>query len=479
MLLLLALMVQLCNAQTPTWQWARHEDEHEPYHTFKAGAIERTYGRLVLTDEQGNVYVLGSMTSPYFTFGKTTLSNVNGKSFLVKYNAAGKVLWAFNAGIGKAQSAALDGKGNIYFSGEYDGAQLALGNFTLTNTQPGSNDAYIAKCDSTGNVLWAQNAGGYGNEYSYGLSADVSGNVYFTGIFSGPQITLGGVTIKNYVPVDFRNVNETFNGFLFKIDGTGKVLWAKTVGGRGISYSTSVRGTADGGVCITGFFSCPVINFDNIRLSNSPAKGVRLSNFYIAKFDAQGNAQWAHGNQEEEANLGNRVTSDAAGNLFVIGSFAGKTLHIGSTALTNPGAPGNALFVARYDATGTFKWAQATGGFDQNTDRLDICADAAGNCYIAGGLYKQVTQGNYNLTNTSAAIIKFDPTGNVTWANGLVSNAETSAVAGSANGIALDTKGNVFVTGEVLGKNLVFGNIVLPNGKADRKCTDFFLAKLK
>ena len=64
------------------------------------------------------------------------------------------------------------------------------------------------------------------------------------------------------------------------------------------------------------------------------------------------------------------------------------------------------------------------------------------------------------------------------WAQSIISDAETSVVSGVSKGIAADTKGNIYLTGESKGKDLVFGKIILPNVKASRKGGDFFLAKM-
>ncbi len=473
----LLLMIQFCSAQKRDWAWARNEDPHGPYTTFKVEP-EHSYGRSMAIDAQGNIYVLGSMECPYFTLGNTTLTRDKGETFLAKYSPAGKVLWAFNAGSGHTYAITADANGNVYFAGDFNEPKFNLGTFSITNSQVlGGWEVYLAKCDSAGKVLWVKSAGGNGDKDVYGVSADGSGNVYLTGIFGGPQMNFGDITIKNYVAVDFHNLAQTFNAFLAKYDGSGNVLWAKCAGGQGPCYSTGVAVTPDGGACITGYFGSAYMAFGTFSIDNSKTPGIRLSNFYVAKYDAQGNAVWGHGTKMDDASLANRITTDPAGNIYTIGSFMGKKLDIGGITLTNMNAANKALFITKYDASGAFQWAKTTGGIDRG-DRLDICTDADGNCYTTGGYYNGAVYGSDSLLNTGATVIKFDGQGNVLWAQSIISDAETSVVSGVSKGIAADTKGNIYLTGESKGKDLVFGKIILPNVKASRKGRDFFLAKM-
>ena len=69
-------------------------------------------------------------------------------------------LWAINAGGSNndyCYSIGVDASGNIYVTGYFQGT-ATFGSNTLTSN--GSSDIFIAKLDSSGNWLWARNAGG-------------------------------------------------------------------------------------------------------------------------------------------------------------------------------------------------------------------------------------------------------------------------------------------------------------------------------
>ncbi len=70
----------------------------------------------------------------------------------------------------------------------------------MTNTDANSqnvdnaNHIFIAKYDSSGNALWAKDAGGQKNDLPNEIKPDNAGNIYVTGQFVNP-ITFGSTTL--------------------------------------------------------------------------------------------------------------------------------------------------------------------------------------------------------------------------------------------------------------------------------------------
>jgi hypothetical protein len=125
----------------------------------------------VSADRLGNVYTAGS---------------VGSGAYLSKYDAAGTVSWTktFNArGFVDATGVSADGLGNVYVAGYSDGS---LGAFDGSN-EPGAGgqEAFIKKYDAAGNILWSHQFGSNRNDYCFGVSADGIGGVYITGRTQG------------------------------------------------------------------------------------------------------------------------------------------------------------------------------------------------------------------------------------------------------------------------------------------------------
>ncbi|MCX6146500.1 MAG: SBBP repeat-containing protein [Candidatus Kapabacteria bacterium] len=193
----------LVNAQAPNCLWAK-----------KAGGTTEDVSNSVTTDASGNVYVTGYFTSPTITFGTTTITNTGGYDiFIVKYDAAGTVLWAKSAGgtdSDYGSSLTTDASGNVYVTGRFVSPTITFGTTTLTN--PGGYDIFIVKYDAAGTVLWAKSAGGTSDDHGRSVSTDASGNVYVTGYFTSPTITFGTTTLTNAGENDI---------FIAKYAGTG------------------------------------------------------------------------------------------------------------------------------------------------------------------------------------------------------------------------------------------------------------------
>src|SRR5262245_42850908 len=137
-------------------------------------------------------------------------------------------LWAgsaggtgFEAGINIATAPG----GVLYVTGSFTSSSVAFGSTVLTNA--GSNDIFIAKFDSSGNVLWAKSAGGTSVETGVVVCTTPGGDVYVTGYFVSPSITLGSTVLTNTGNADI---------FIAKLDSGGNFLWARSVVGTGSDY---------------------------------------------------------------------------------------------------------------------------------------------------------------------------------------------------------------------------------------------------
>ena len=122
----------------------------------------------------GNIYLTGNWSSPSLTFDSYSLTNVNSGAenvFLVKYDSMGNVLWARSsqgAGTNYGNSVTTDILGNCYVTGSFSySPDITFGTYTLTNVNSSTKDVFIVKYDSMGNVLWAQSAGGNGDDNGY------------------------------------------------------------------------------------------------------------------------------------------------------------------------------------------------------------------------------------------------------------------------------------------------------------------------
>jgi len=360
---------------------------------------------------------------------------------------AAQTHWARQAGgTGQdyARKLAVDGSGNTYVVGDFIGP-AQFGTFTLGGTGTASNpQAYLAKYDAQGNVLWAQAApaSGFGD-----VAVDADGNAYVIGSFSG-SATFGGTTLT---------AQAAFDMVLLKYDPRGTVLWARaggTLAGSRLGWS-SVAIDAAGNAYVTGSLSGSA----NLGGSAGALTSAGTANLFVAKYSSQGTPIWARqgGGSKGGGSYGDALGVDAAGNIYLAGSFSTSAV-IGSTTLQALSVnTGSNILLVKCNSNGDFLWAKNEGG--PGAARVaGIAVDSQGNSLLTGMLGgspdPQAIFGPYTFTVGAfdGYLIKHDMEGNVLWAN-QIGGPSTEY----CTGVALDKAGNGYVTG-------IFGSPVLTLG---------------
>jgi hypothetical protein len=190
------------------------------------------YGLSVSTDANGNAYIAGTFHSSTISFGSYTLTNAGSQNvFLVKYDVNGNVLWANSSVgfIGNGSSVSTDAIGNTYLTGNFQGSPITFGSYTLTNT--GGLDVFLTKYDTNGNVLWAKNSvAASGNSFGNSVSSDAEGNAYITGCYSSPTINFGSYTLTNSgTQNSFLTKYDTYGNVLWAKNVNGSNIQSQSV----------------------------------------------------------------------------------------------------------------------------------------------------------------------------------------------------------------------------------------------------------
>ena len=227
-------------------------------------------------DTMGHIYVTGTFGSTVSFDAISMFSNGSFDMFLAKYDTSGNIIWAKNYGTTDAEYGnyvATDIKGNVYLTGWFHGPAFPLGSDTLVNSYSPATDYYIAKFDSSGNVLWARSSIGPGNSDLSALTVDNSGNVYSSGTFYGADITFGSDTLHNGT-VGARAL------FVTKYDALGDNVWAIGADGIGGGGLGCIAQNVLGQVYLTGAFSSSFLTLGGTTLT-----GTNRSQYFIARLD--------------------------------------------------------------------------------------------------------------------------------------------------------------------------------------------------
>ena len=254
-------------------------------------------------------------------------------------------------------------------------------------------DAFVVKLNPSGTALiYSTYLGGSAGDGGSGIGIDSLGNAYVAGSTASADFPgIGAGSIQS--------VYDGFtDGFLVKLNASGT----------GLLYSTYMGGADIGG-------------------SSSSLQGIAV---------------------------------DSSGNAYVTGmtdstSFPGVT---SSSFQSSPSLFGDAV-VAKINSGGALVYATYLGGNGGNDQGNRIAVDASGNAYVVG--YTDST--DFPGTNSSAIqktngggfldgfVVKLDPAG----AHLVYSTYLGGSGIDEANGIAVDSLGNAYVTGETNSANFV------------------------
>lgn len=430
-------------AQLPSWLWVKG-----------VGGDNFDVGNSICTDVDGNAIVVGNFTSDTIIFGAdTNISAVGSNIFIAKYNNAGNVLWYKCLGGPNrtfASSVCTDVEGNIIVTGFFISPTITFGTISLFNNTGGDN-IFVVKYDSNGNVLWAKSAGSISNNRAYGVCANSNGNIIITGYFFH-QITFGTITL-----IGADTIQSSLDLFLVKYDSTGNVLWATSVGGHNNPGPVAQCVVSDpfGNIFITGIFLGPSITFGNTTLYNTD-NSLTTQDVFIAKYDSSGNPLWAKSGRSNFMDYGNSISTDANGNVFLIGSFTSDEIIFGNTNLFNSDVHFTKdIFIVKFDSSGNALWmTNPAGGGDSGNG---ICTDGNGNVFVTGTIDRDIF------------VAEYDNNGAELWTKSTIDGNYSSG-----NSICTDADGNVFVSGYFGFPSCTFDSITLANAGSQ----DIFIARL-
>jgi hypothetical protein len=428
------------------------------YSTFLGGSGGNA-GNGIAVDASGQAYITGRTRSNDFrttpgAFDRTFNGGYTDV-FVVKLNATGSAfLYATYLGgngneIGNA--IAIDRSGHASVTGTTSSPDFPTTpgafNTTFNGGGPfGPTDAFVAKFDSGGALLYSTFLGGKGDDSGNGVAMDGSGNTYIT-----------GTTNSANFPTTSGAFNKTLNGgedvFVAKLNPTGSALLYSTyVGGASSDSASKIAIDSSGSAYITGTtassdFPATPGAFDTTYNGNQDA--------FVAKLNAAGSdllyATFLGGAEQD---AGMAIALDLSGNAYVAGWTVSPGFPITPVAFDTTFKGVTDAFAAKLNATGSDLLYSTFLGGSETDSAYALAVDAAGNAYITGGTVSPnfpVTRGAFDTTyNYVKNGLIFD--GFLTRLNATGSAATYSTFLGgtlgdSFYGIALDSSAQIYLTG--------------------------------
>jgi hypothetical protein len=405
------------------------ERRREPGTRYRRLAGEALEVRALLTANFGFVKTMGAL-SPTFTQGATSV---------------------------------VDSSGNVYLGGTFQGSvDIDPGSGTTNLTAVGSHDGFVAKYSVAGELIWAHRFGGAGVDRAAKLAIDPSGNLWVAGEYSGTTDFDPGAGVAS------KTVTGNLGEFIWKLSPSGAHLWVGAIdqsltSTNGEEAINGLEVDGSGNVLVAGWFAGtadldPGTGTHNV--TSVLRSGTSTYDAFVLKLDNSGNFLWgkAFGGNVINAfgDVASDVGVDAAGNVYVTGSFAGTVDFDpgpGVTSFTTAGLDLNYdNFVSKFDASGNFLWARARGGPAADGAHA-MAVDAAGNVFTAGGFQGPVDfdPGTGTATRTAppgppdAFVTKLNTNGSFQW----VSQFGGAGLAPEfVSDLVLDDSGEIFAVGQ-------------------------------
>ncbi|MBX2964146.1 MAG: gliding motility-associated C-terminal domain-containing protein [Cyclobacteriaceae bacterium] len=366
-------------------------------------------------DASGNVFTIGFFTTTADFdpgAGVLNLTSAGGRDvFITKFDPNGNLIWARQiGGTGEDQgtAVAIDHLGNIYMAGTFNGTVDFDPGPATFNLTAASGGGFLVKWDVNGNFLWANQTGA-----PYRIALDGSGNIHLSGFFNGTVDFDPGTGVFNLTSAGSRDI------FITKLNTNGELIWAKRIGSTQLDDGRSIAVDNMGNVYTTGFFM-GTVDFDpGAAVFNLTSTG--SEDIFVSKLDADGNFVWAVGIGAANFDTGQGIAVDDTG-VYTTGYFQGTAdFDPGAGVLNLTSAGDRDIFVLKLDLNGNLVWAKNIGGAARDDGR-DIAVDANGNVYATGFFQGTVDfdPGAGIVNKTSAGtldifVLKLNATGNFEW----------------------------------------------------------------
>lgn len=351
--------------------------------------------------------------------------------------------------------------GNLIIAGAFAGAIDFGGGVAIAST--GGYDAFVAMLDPQGHGLWARGFGDaasapMGDQLAYGVAVDGMGDVFVCGAFTN-SLAVSTTTLTSGGGRD---------GFVARLDSTGKPSWVVAASGPGDQAAFGVSADTRGDSVVEGAFQ------DTLTLANTTVTSHGGFDAFTALLGPGGGVSWITQAGGTADDLGTAVGLADGGAAYATGYFSGQAFvnaNPEAGALTSTGG----YDVAAYGFAPNNGGPVYAGRFGDPANQYGyaLAIDALGNGHVAlaGPFQGTLSFGGTMLQSAGLEdvfVAKLDLSGASQWAARFGDSQEQIAY-----GVAIDPGGDVVVTGSMRG-SATLGATTIQSAGGD----DAVLAKL-
>jgi uncharacterized protein (TIGR03437 family) len=418
------------------------------YSTYLGGpALE--WGSGIQVDSAGSAYITGSARSPASPSLNPfqQVASASEDVYILKLTPSGNSV-AFlvvlgGAGDDYSEGIALDSANNAWVAGVTLSTDFPTKNAAQPVFGGGFDDGFYAKVSADGkSIVFASYAGGMSDDWARGIAVARDGSAWiggYTRSFDFPT--------KNAYQNAIRGIPSAF---LMNVSSSGQLLYATFFGGSAVNFGTGVACDQQGNaylIGITGSNDFPLKTPFQSGTNIEPGQAIA----FLSKFSSSGALVYSTYLGGNIYSFPSRISVDAAGSPHVLGQ-TGTGFPVKNAAQASYGGGAVDKFVLKMTPDGqNLVYATYLGGSKDEYGYGGLALDSAGNLYVAG----HTTSNDFPIKNSmqpftahgtplsgNATITELSPDGGLIFSSFFGGSGDESA-----EGIAIDAAGGLYITG--------------------------------
>jgi hypothetical protein len=347
------------------------------------GNSDDDYGQGISIDKAGSIIICGHT---YSSNGIST-TGANQSAFggyvdvyIAKFTPSGSRIWSTYFGgtaVDYIYGITNDNSNNILITG-MTGSSNGISTIGAHQTSRGSansGDAFLAKYNTNGLLIYSTYYGGSGEEYGIDLAVDSSNNIYLV----GSTYSSNNISTINSQQSTYGGNND---GYLVKFNSSGTRLWGTYFGGTNEDRINDIAMDISGNIWLAGYSLST--NFSTTGAFQSSISETTNGDAMLIKFNSNGSLLYATYYGESGYETANDIIIDGNGNPIISGlTNSTNGLSTIGAYQTNYGGGTHDAFITKFNTSGLRIWSTYFGGNNRDI-ALGLAKDNNNNVYICG-----------------------------------------------------------------------------------------------
>ncbi|MEM6722463.1 MAG: hypothetical protein AAF598_00420 [Bacteroidota bacterium] len=222
----------------------------------------------MVIDPSSNIYLTGNFNGSADFNPGAPVTELTGKSFIVKLNQSGALIWARTFNGSSLDAVAIDESQNVFLAFNLqDSLDVDPGMDEEIITALGPTDMVFVKLNFLGNFEWARHLEGTDSKRVLDITIDGFDNLVATGGFHGTLDFDPGTAMEELTSDGGEDI------FVLKLTNEGDFNLARRIGGPGDDYALRVATDLNSGMHLYGEFTGTVDFNPGLDFVNVTAEG--------------------------------------------------------------------------------------------------------------------------------------------------------------------------------------------------------------